>query len=131
MAEIIAATGGPQYNLLKRLEGLGYAIRKVKTGATTRYFAEPPAQPPSYEATITSKGQVTIPKEIRHHLGVGVGGKLRFMIEEGNHVAVVPAKRRIVDLVGILPRPKRTVTIEEMNEAVRRAAVARYLRSKR
>ena len=64
MAEIIAATGGPQYNVLKKLEGRGYRIRKVKEGKETRYFAEPPAAP-FYEATITSKGQVTIPKELR------------------------------------------------------------------
>ena len=45
MAEIIAATGGPQYNVLKKLEGRGYRIRKVKEGKETRYFAEPPAAP--------------------------------------------------------------------------------------
>ena len=41
MAEIVAATGGPQYNVLKRLEARGYRLRKVKEGKETRYFAEP------------------------------------------------------------------------------------------
>ena len=67
MDEMVAATGGPQYNVLKRLEGRGYRIRKVKEGRTTRYFAEAPSTP-SYEATVTSKGQVTLPKEIRERL---------------------------------------------------------------
>jgi hypothetical protein len=64
MAEIIAATGGPRYNVLKSLEARGYRLRKVKEGKETRYFAEPPASP-SYEATVTGKGQITLPKEVR------------------------------------------------------------------
>jgi hypothetical protein len=40
MAEIIAATGGPQYNVLKRLVARGYRVSKVKEGKETRYFAE-------------------------------------------------------------------------------------------
>jgi sugar-specific transcriptional regulator TrmB len=43
MAELIAATGGPQYNVLKRLEARGYRVRKVKEGKETRYFAAAPA----------------------------------------------------------------------------------------
>ncbi|MEJ2435479.1 MAG: hypothetical protein P8Y53_20865, partial [Pseudolabrys sp.] len=35
MREIIAATGGPQYNKLKQLEGLGYAVSKAKEGRET------------------------------------------------------------------------------------------------
>jgi AbrB family looped-hinge helix DNA binding protein len=130
MAEIIAASGSPQYNLLKRLEGLGYAIRKIKRGGSTRYFAKPPARP-SYEATLTSKGQITIPKEVRDHLGVRPGGRLRFTIDAEDHVAVGPVGRSVADLVGILPRPKRRMTIEEMNEAAGRGAVERYARSRR
>ncbi len=44
MDEMVAATGGPQYNILKKLEGRGYRIRKVKEGKATRYFATPPAK---------------------------------------------------------------------------------------
>ncbi|MGA8155242.1 MAG: hypothetical protein WB822_03315, partial [Rhodoplanes sp.] len=67
MDEIVAATGGPQYNVLRKLEGRGYRIRKVKEGRATRYFATPP-DAPSFEATITSKGQVTIPQDVRDRL---------------------------------------------------------------
>src|ERR1700730_16005315 len=76
MREIIAATGGPQYNELKRLRARGYTIRSAQEGNETRYFALPPAAP-AFEATVTSKGQVTIPQEIRESLGVRAGAKLR------------------------------------------------------
>ena len=60
--EVIAATGGPHHNLLKKLKGRGYLIRAVKEGNETRYFATPPASP-GFEATFTSKGQVTIAEQ--------------------------------------------------------------------
>ncbi len=128
MAEIIAATGGPQYNVLKKLEALGYAMRRVKEGKATRYFAEPPAEV-TFEAKITSNGQVTIPKEVRDHLGAHSGRRLRFTLEESGQARVTLAAQSILDLVGILPKPKRPVTIEEMDEGIRQAAAERYLRS--
>jgi antitoxin PrlF len=126
MDEIIAATGGPQYNVLRKLEGRGYRIRKVKEGSATRYFATPPAAP-SFEATLTSKGQVTIPQEVRERLRVRSGHKLRFTIEEGNRVVVTPVSTRLSELAGLLGKPKRAATLEDMEEAVQEAAVERYL----
>lgn len=130
MAEIVAATGGPQYNVLKRLEARGYRLRKVKEGKETRYFAEPPAAP-SYEATVTSKGQVTLPKEVRERLRVRDGGRVRFTVESGDRIVVTRGGLRLSDLFGILGKPRRSATLEEMDEAVRQAAVQRYLRSTR
>jgi antitoxin PrlF len=128
MREIIAATGGPQYNELRRLEGRGYSILRVKEGNETRYFARAP-QSPSFEAMITSKGQVTIPKEIRAHLRLGSGHKVRFTIEDGSRVVIVPVYKRLSELADILPRPKRSATLEEIDEGIRRAAAERYLRA--
>jgi antitoxin PrlF len=128
MAEIIATTGGPQYNVLKKLEARGYRIRKVKEGKETRYFAEPPTAQ-SFQATMTSKGQVTIPQEIRERLRLRNGQELQFTTETGNRVVMTPVFKRLGELVGILPKPKRIATIEEMNEAIRNAAVDRYLRA--
>ena len=130
MAEIIAAAGGPQYNVLTKLEARGYRIRKVKEGKETRYFAEPPAAQ-SFQATMTSKGQVTIPQEIRDRLRLRRGQQLQFRVEDRNRVVITPVFARLSELVGILPRPKRTVTIEEMDEAIRKAAVNRSLRAVR
>src|SRR5262249_42945015 len=130
MDEIVAATGGPQYNVIKRLENRGYRIRKAQEGKTTRYFAMPPASP-SYEATVTGKGQVTIPKEVRDHLGARPGGKLRFVMKSGNRVEITPVELSIQRLFGILGKPPRPATLEEMDEGIRRAVVAKYLRSQR
>ena len=130
MAEIRRATGGPQYNVLSKLEGRGFTIRKVKEGRTTRYFAVPPARP-SFEATVTSQGQITIPKEIRERLRVRAGGKLRFVLESDDRVVMAPVDLSIKRLFGILGKPPRSATIEEIDEAIRRSAVERYLRSKR
>jgi AbrB family looped-hinge helix DNA binding protein len=128
MAEIIAAAGGPQYNLLKKLEARGYSISKVKEGKETRYFAEPPARQ-SFEVTMTSKGQVTIPQEIRNRLRLRRGQKLQFTVEDRNRIAITPVFTRLSDLAGILPAPKRTVTLEEMDEAIRNSAAGRFLRA--
>ena len=128
MDEIVAATGGPQYNVLRKLEGRGYRVRKIKEGRTTRYFAEPPAAP-SFEATITSKGQVTIPKEVREQLRLRSGQELRFVVENGSRAVIVPVPKRLSDLAGILPKPKRTVTLEEMDEAIGKGIVERYRRA--
>lgn len=128
MDEIVAATGGPQYNVLRKLKGRGYRIRKVKEGRATRYFAEPPASP-SYEATLTSKGQITLPKEVRERLRLHAGGKVRFVVEGGNRIVVTRSGTRLSDLFGMLGEPPRSATLEQMDEAVRQGAVARYLRA--
>jgi antitoxin PrlF len=127
MDEIVAATGGPQYNVLKKLERGGYRIRKVKEGRATRYFATAPASP-SYTATLTSKGQVTVPQEVREQLRLHRGQQLKFTIES-DRVLITPLYRRLSELVGILPKPKRTVTLEEMDTVIAQAAVDRYKRA--
>jgi antitoxin PrlF len=127
MDEIVAATGGPQYNVLRRLAGRGYRIRKVKEGKATRYYASPPASV-SYTATLTSKGQVTVPQQVREQLRLCSGQELKFTVE-GDRAVVTPVYRRLSELVGILPKPKRTVTLDEMNQVVRQAAVDRYTRA--
>ena len=128
MDEIVAATGGPQYNVLRKLEARGYRIGKVKEGRATRYFATPPAAP-SFEATITSKGQVTIPREVREQLRLRSGRKVRFTIEDEGRAVLTPVHTRLSELAGILGKPPRSATIEEMDEAIRNAAVSRYRRA--
>lgn len=75
---------------------------------------------------MTSKGQITLPKEIRTKLGLRQGDRVRFVIEEDGRVRLMPAKRDISELVGIVPRPKRSLSLEELDEAVR-LAVARHV----
>jgi antitoxin PrlF len=130
MDEIIAATGGPQYNMLKRLQGQGRPVRKIKENRTTRYFLAAPAS--AYEATVTSKGQLTIPKDVRERLGLGNGGgKVRLTIEDDNRVTISAKPLRLSDLAGILGKPRRSLTLEEMDQAIAQAAVERFRRATR
>jgi len=78
------------------------------------------------EAKVTSKGQITLPKEIRTKLGLRQGDRVRFVIEDDGRVRLLPAKRDISELVGILPRPKRSISLEEMDEAVK-VSVTRHV----
>lgn len=70
-------------------------------------------------ATITSKGQVTLPKEVREHLQVGQGDRVDFVIDDDGKVSVVPVKRSWRELYGIVPYTgERPLTVEELHAAV-------------
>lgn len=70
-------------------------------------------------ATITSKGQITLPKKIREQLSLVVGSKLDFSIEADGSLRVRPLRRGAADLFGLLHDPDRAAsTVEQMNEAV-------------
>jgi AbrB family looped-hinge helix DNA binding protein len=125
MDELIAATGGPQYNLLRRLEAQGYKIRKVKEGRATRYRAIAP-QRGSFEMQVSRKGQVTLPKEIREKLGVRGGGRLHGSIE-GDRM-VIAAGGGIEDLFRILPKPKHSRSLEEIEEGIADGATRQPVR---
>jgi len=72
-------------------------------------------------ATITSKGQITIPKEVRERLGVEAGDRLEFVEEEKGVYKVVAATKDVRHLKGIIQKPGRPVSVEEMNRVVRRS----------
>ena len=76
--------------------------------------------------TITTKGQVTIPKDIRQTLGVGPGDRVLFYRTEDGRVVVEPETVDIHTLKGMVKPKRRGVTVEEMNEAIARAAAERY-----
>jgi AbrB family looped-hinge helix DNA binding protein len=70
-------------------------------------------------ATLTSKGQVTLPKEVRDRLGLRAGDRIEF-VETDRGFVVVPATQDIRAIKGIVPKPRKAVTVEEMNRAIRR-----------
>lgn len=72
-------------------------------------------------ATVTSKGQVTLPAEARRKLGIKAGSKLEFVVLDGR-LEVIPVSQSVTTLKTILPRPKKRLTIEEMDTAIRRGA---------
>ncbi|HLK18397.1 MAG TPA: AbrB/MazE/SpoVT family DNA-binding domain-containing protein [Bryobacteraceae bacterium] len=70
-------------------------------------------------ATLTSKGQVTIPKEIRDRLRLETGQRLEFEIDKNGKLSVVPRNRDFRSLKGIVKSKRKTpVTVEEMNQAI-------------
>jgi AbrB family looped-hinge helix DNA binding protein len=69
-------------------------------------------------ATVTSKGQVTIPIDVRTKLGLRPGSRLVFVpIDDGGYEIHVQAAS-IQDLKGALPPPSQLVTLEDMGEAI-------------
>jgi AbrB family looped-hinge helix DNA binding protein len=83
------------------------------------------------EAKMTSKGQITVPKDVRQKLGLRPGDRIRFILEADGRVRLMPAKRDIAELVGFLPKPKRALSIEEMDEAIGRAVAEKFARHDR
>lgn len=75
-----------------------------------------------FESTMTSKGQTTVPKEIRQQLNLRPGDKVFWHLEAGR--IVLRAKTRSInDMAGMLHRPgQRPVTLEEMDEAIAEGA---------
>lgn len=69
-------------------------------------------------ATITSKGQVTLPREVRASLGVAAGDRLDFIRMDDGNYAIVPASYSIRSLKGVLFRPPQPVSLEDMNAAI-------------
>jgi antitoxin PrlF len=83
-------------------------------------------------STLTSKGQITIPKEVRERLGVKEGDRLIFQFDERGYLSLRPESEgplgRLPGLLRHLAK-EQPVTVEEMKEAVREGAVERFERS--
>ncbi|HEV8574756.1 MAG TPA: AbrB/MazE/SpoVT family DNA-binding domain-containing protein [Dehalococcoidia bacterium] len=76
---------------------------------------------------MTTKGQVTIPKEVRDHLGVETGDRLSFVVQEDGTVVVKPITRHVRELGGLLERSgQRSVSIDEMDEGIARRMRAKF-----
>lgn len=75
-------------------------------------------------ATITSKGQITLPREVRDHLHVREGDRVEFEIGRDGEVRVRPVTGSVEEMFGMLRRPGRPArTLEKMDEGI--AALAR------
>ena len=73
-------------------------------------------------ATVTSKGQVTLPAEARKKLGIKAGSKLEFVVVDGSRLEVIPLAQSVTALKAILPKAKRRLSIEAMDAAIGRGA---------
>ena len=77
------------------------------------------------KATVTSKGQLTLPKEIRQRLGVQQGDRVEFRTDRSGRVWVEPATQDLMALRGLFGPVDRARSQEELDEAVRRGATGK------
>jgi antitoxin PrlF len=71
-------------------------------------------------STLTSKGQTTIPKDIRERLNLQPGDRLEFVIDDDGRVLVLPASIDASELTGLLKPPAKPVSVADMNRAIRK-----------
>ena len=78
-------------------------------------------------ATMTSKGQITVPRDVREQLHLAAGGKVDFRVDRDKCSAtMVPLNRSVAEVFGLLHHlaPKAPVSVAQMKKAI-----ARHVRS--
>ncbi len=73
-------------------------------------------------ATVTSKGQVTLPAEARRRLKISPGSKLEFIVIDQERLEVIPVVETVTSLKGMVPKPKKTLSLADMEKAIAKGA---------
>ena len=76
-------------------------------------------------ATVTSKGQITIPSAVRSDLHLEPGDRVEFVKADDGRYELVPAAQDVRVLRGMV-KAKRSVTVDEMNAAIRKRAQTKH-----
>lgn len=80
-------------------------------------------------STITSKGQVTLPKAVRQSLGLQPGDKIEFVVTENGQVLVRPITRKVDEVFGKLHRSgRKAASVEVMDDAIKKKLKTRSQR---
>jgi AbrB family looped-hinge helix DNA binding protein len=74
---------------------------------------------------MTTKGQVTIPLDVRQRLGLDTGDRIEFVEIENGVFAIKPATDDVRLLKGLLRKPSKPVSVEDMNAAIRARGAGR------
>ncbi|WP_225908800.1 AbrB/MazE/SpoVT family DNA-binding domain-containing protein [Pseudomonas lactucae] len=69
-------------------------------------------------ATLTSKGQITIPVQVRSALGLETGDRVEFVEMEEGRFSIIAASKTVQDLKGLIRKPAEAVSIDDMNRAI-------------
>jgi antitoxin PrlF len=77
------------------------------------------------EATLSSKNQATIPKQVREYLNLKAGDRFKFFLQPDGRVVLLP-RIRISKLKGSVPKLDRPVSLEEMEIAIAADATRRH-----
>ena len=72
--------------------------------------------------TLTAKGQLTIPRQLRDALGLAPGARLQASIDRHGRLVLVPSKYEPEDLFRHRPRVERVMSVEDMDRAIAAAA---------
>ena len=76
-------------------------------------------------ATLTSKGQITLPVSVRRALKLKTGDKLDFVVTEDGEIRGKPISNSLSSLAEILPPTKRKLSLAEMDAAIRKASTSK------
>ena len=71
-----------------------------------------------YISTITSKGQTTIPKDIRKKLNLITGDNIEYYVNNDSSITLIHSDLDIANLYGIMRKPNKTVSVEDMNKII-------------
>ncbi len=69
-------------------------------------------------ATLTSKGQITLPKEIREQLKLKPGDRMKFLVGPNGGITILPVTSDVTILKDLIPQPKQPVTLEAMRATI-------------
>jgi antitoxin PrlF len=76
-------------------------------------------------AAITTKSQITLPKEVREKLGVKPGDRVAFREDADGRIVVEAETVDLLSLAGVLRPRKRGFSVEDMNAVIRKRAAGR------
>lgn len=69
-------------------------------------------------STLTTKGQITLPKLLRDQLHLSPGDRIEFIVGADNCVRMIPRQGSIKNLKAMLPKPSKPVSLEQMDRAI-------------
>lgn len=78
-------------------------------------------------ATLTTKGQVTIPKDVRDSLKLHTGDKIEIIVTENREAVIRPVSKKVDEIFCKLHRPgQKKVSLKEIDDAVREKMKDKY-----
>ena len=78
-------------------------------------------------ATLTSKGQVTIPKEIRESLHLHTGDRIEILVKESGEAVIRPICQKVDDIFCILKNiNQKALSIDEMDQAIKKRLKGKF-----
>lgn len=71
------------------------------------------------QATMTTKGQITIPADVRKALNLIAGDKVVFITRESGEVVIYPANREVTTIKSMIEKPANPVSLDAMDDAIK------------